>query len=167
MNNFPLGAILRSAACMWIVGNSCDGIFGLFYSNWLFPEMRTFSKSASAKKLRDGWRHSCSATFPKWPFSVIIVFIFLLIFEVWKLGSFDTHYMQGSGSFFRLILYKFLPWRKHFIKWMWCCSFLVQWHFANNLIWKSKRKSSKMFPRRRTLNARWIIEPRRTLDFSQ
>ena len=26
---------------------------------------------------------------------------------------------------------------------MWCCSFLVPWHFANNLIWKSRKKSSK------------------------
>ena len=77
--------------------------------------MRMFSKSAWAKKLTDGERYSCSATLPRWSFSVIIVFP-LLIFEGWKLGSFDTHYMQGSGIFSRFSYNSFLPWKKHFLK---------------------------------------------------
>ena len=77
--------------------------------------MRLFPKSASAKKLTDEERYSCSATLPRWSFSVIIVFD-LLIFEGWKLGSFDTHYMQGSGIFSRFSYYSFLLWRKHFLK---------------------------------------------------
>ena len=32
------------------------------------------------------------------------------------MGSFDTHYVQGSGIFSRFPLYKILPWRKHFFK---------------------------------------------------
>ena len=81
----------------------------------MFPEMRMFSKSASAKKLTDGKRYSCSATLPRWSFSLIIVFD-LRISEGWKLGSLDTHYMQGSGIFSRFSFYSFLSWRKHFLK---------------------------------------------------
>ena len=107
--------------------------FSGFFSNWMFPEMRRFSKSALAKKLTDGERYSCSATLLRWPFSVIIVSN-LLIFEGWELGSFDTHYMQRSGIFSRFFLYSFLPWRKHFLKSE--CDVTVFWCPDNNLIGK-------------------------------
>ena len=88
--------------------------FSGFFSNWMFPEVRMSSKSASAKKLTDGERYSCSATLPRRSFSVIIVSD-LLIFEGRKMGSVDTHYMQGSGIFSRFPLYSFLSWRKRFL----------------------------------------------------
>ena len=104
--------------------------------------MRMFSKNASAKELTDGERYSCSATLPRWSFSVIIVFD-LLIFEGWELGSFETHDVQGSGIFSRFF-FLFALEKAFFIKWMWCFSFLVPWHFANNLIGKNRRAAKKV-----------------------
>ena len=80
MNNFFSRRNFCVAQFVCELSGSLAMQFSGFFSNWMFPEMRMFSKSASAKKLTDGERYSCSATLPRRSFSVIIVSD-LLIFE--------------------------------------------------------------------------------------